>query len=170
MRNEKGQFIKGHSGFTGEHTEEAKIKIRIARARQGSNVWNRGTNKSGMKGKHHTEEAKRKSSLSQFGSRNHMWKGGLTPYFKQVRRGIEWSLWRLKVFSRDNFTCQKCKIRGGSLVPHHILNFSSHEELRFEVANGITLCDDCHKIFHRKFGLFNNSLEQLNQYLYEKNC
>ena len=74
MRNNKGQFVKGSSGFTGRHTEETKTKIRKARARQGSNVWNKGLE--GYSNKPHTEETKDKIGVAQLGEKNHAWKGG----------------------------------------------------------------------------------------------
>lgn len=52
--------------------------------------------------------------------------------------------WRKAVFKRDNWTCQGCEIRGGSLRAHHKKPWSTHPELRYEIDNGITLCKDCH--------------------------
>ena len=57
--------------------------------------------------------------------------------------------WRLKVFQRDNFTCQECEQRGGSLESHHIIPFkdlfgTSIEHRIFDIDNGITLCQKCH--------------------------
>ena len=80
------------------------------------------------------------------------------------RKRIEYRLWRESVFSRDNWTCRKCKVRGNSLHPHHIQNFSSHPELRFAIDNGITFCIDCHKKFHKIFSKKNNTIEQIKKY------
>jgi len=58
--------------------------------------------------------------------------------------------WRLTVYNRDNFTCQKCgDARGHNLRAHHIKPWAGYSALRFDVANGITLCDGCHKDEHR---------------------
>jgi 5-methylcytosine-specific restriction endonuclease McrA len=93
------------------------------------------------------------------------WKGGITPINKIIRNSIEFRLWREAVFARDNWTCQKCKIRGGKLHPHHIFNFSTYLDLRFAIDNGITLCESCHKEFHKKYRNQNNTKEQLQEFL-----
>lgn len=84
----------------------------------------------------------------------------------QNRDYPQYNEWRLKVFERDTFKCQKCcDNSGGNLVAHHILNYAEYTELRVEVDNGITLCDYCHKDFHDKYGYRNNTREQLNDFL-----
>lgn len=62
-----------------------------------------------------------------------------------------YSNWRTKVFTRDNFTCQKCGKKGGQLHAHHIKKWSTHANLRYVVSNGLTLCaDPCHKQEHKR--------------------
>lgn len=57
--------------------------------------------------------------------------------------------WRYDVMMRDGFTCQKCgDSRGGNLHAHHVKPFATHPELRLVLANGTTLCEDCHKAVH----------------------
>lgn len=58
--------------------------------------------------------------------------------------------WRRAVFERDDYRCQKCGARNGNghtvyLEAHHIKQFATHPELRFEISNGLTLCKPCHK-------------------------
>lgn len=82
-----------------------------------------------------------------------------------LRKTFEYKVWREAVYRRDDFTCLKCRNRGGRLHPHHILNFASNPELRFEVSNGGTLCVECHKLFHKLFGKKRNTKEQFQQFI-----
>lgn len=93
------------------------------------------------------------------------WKGGVNPINDTVRKSLEYKLWNDAVFARDGYTCQKYGTKGGELHAHHILNFSSHPELRFAINNGITLSKKAHKEFHNKYGNKNNTEEQLLEFL-----
>lgn len=66
------------------------------------------------------------------------------------RRTPEYHRWRKEVYERDNYTCQNCKQKGGKLNAHHIKPFSKYKNLRTQVDNGITLCEKCHKLLHKK--------------------
>ena len=107
-------------------------------------------------GKHHSEETKMVISEAQiadpkfrrFGEENHNWQGGITSENHQARNTQDLKSWRRAVYQRDNFTCQRCGVKGSRkhrLNAHHIKAFATHIELRFEVNNGITLCKNCHK-------------------------
>jgi len=96
--SQKTQFKKGSSGFTGKHTEETKKKIREARARQGSNVWNKGLK--GYKVKPCSEERKKKISNAQIGEKNHNWRGG-KPYCIDCRK-------KLSQHHQKGKRCRKC--------------------------------------------------------------
>lgn len=97
-------------------------------------------------------------SLDYKGEKNHMWKGGVTPINKKIRRSPAFKEWREKVFKRDDYTCQICDTRGGELHPNHIKKFADYPSLRFIVSNGITLCKDCH------YNLVNNYEEKWESY------
>ena len=98
-------------------------------------------------------------------NKNPNWKGGITPINIKIRTSPAYREWQNNCLKRDNFTDQKTGIRGGKLVVHHIYNFSSHSELRFDVKNGITLSEKSHKEFHKKYGIRNNTREQLEKFL-----
>lgn len=101
------------------------------------------------------------------------WKNNNSKYYID-RKSKEYADWREKIFKRDNYTCQCCgNNSGGNLTAHHILNFSSFEDLRFDVDNGITLCNECHNpsvigSFHNIYGTYNNTKEQLQKYIVNK--
>ena len=84
----------------------------------------------------------------------HFQRGESNPRFKHDKKQnqrferYDYKLWRLSVFRRDNFTCQKCGAKGGRIHAHHIQRWSTHPELRYEVSNGITLCVQCHSDVH----------------------
>lgn len=102
---------------------------------------------------------------------NPNWKGGITPIHEQIRRSDEYVEWRNSIFKRDNYECQCCGDNiGGNLHAHHIQNFSECEDLRFDVDNGITLCDLCHNVnkygsFHNVYNTRNNNANQLYEYI-----
>ena len=71
----------------------------------------------------------------------------------RIRISKEFLDWRDFVFKRDDYTCQLCQKRGGiDLNAHHIEYFHKHPELRFDVNNGITFCEECHKDIHHLLG------------------
>ena len=64
------------------------------------------------------------------------------------RRSAAYQEWRKSVFKRDDYTCQCCGSKGGKLNAHHLKSFADYPDLRFDVDNGVTLCESCHKSFH----------------------
>lgn len=83
------------------------------------------------------------------------WKGGITPENFAFRGKAKYMDWRKEVFTRDDYTCQKCNERGGNLHAHHIKSFSQYSDLRLDIDNGITLCKKCHREFHKENGYSN---------------
>jgi len=71
----------------------------------------------------------------------------------KIRNTTEYKKWRKAIYERDNYTCQICGQKGGKLNAHHIKPFAKFKNLRTELNNGITLCENCHKLLHRKEGI-----------------
>ena len=102
------------------------------------------------------------------GSLHPNWKGGITPENVKLRNSPEYREWRSEVFHRDKFQYQACRVVGGDLRAHHILNWHSNRELRHKISNGITLCYRCHDVgfegsFHDVYGVMNNNKAQLDE-------
>lgn len=68
------------------------------------------------------------------------------------RNTPEYKMWRKSVFERDGYTCQVCGRKGVVLNAHHIKSWKSFAEYRYDADNGITLCESCHREFHKKHG------------------
>lgn len=66
------------------------------------------------------------------------------------RNSAQYRAWRNAVFERDKYTCQKCGMMGVKLNAHHIKPWAKFEELRFNIDNGITYCEKCHKKLHKR--------------------
>lgn len=138
--------LKGRvSTFKGKHHTD-KTRQLLSDQRKG--------NKSPMDGKRHSIETRVK--ISQIlrvrgakGDKCHSYKDGKMVERKGIRHSNEYKRWRFDVFVRDKFTCQECSdARGGNLNAHHIKHFADFPELRFDISNGITLCEKCHKKYH----------------------
>lgn len=90
----------------------------------------------------------REHSAKGKGNNHYNWKGGITSENSKIRKSTQYSEWRNSVFTRDNFTCQKCGATHINLNAHHIQPFFKFPELRMDIDNGITLCNTCHKLAH----------------------
>ena len=161
-RNKLGQFIKGFKypkewAAKRVRPKGLKYEIKVKNKEwfeEGNKPWNEGTkgicktnSGSFCKGEHHSSKTEFKEKDKRImGKNNPRWKGGITLLNVKLRNSYEIRMWRKKVFSRDNFICQVCHQKGGKLESHHIKAWSKFPQLRFVVDNGITLCEQCHKL------------------------
>ena len=109
----------------------------------------------------------------RIGSNNPRWKGGITPEQIKQRNSKKYAEWRDAVYKRDDYTCQCCGTRGGQLNAHHIKSFANYPELRFDIDNGITLCEPCHSweyegSLHNLYGSQDVTPEQLYSYINQR--
>ncbi len=86
------------------------------------------------------------SGKQNSGEANWKWKGG---YSADERKTPKYKHWRSAVFERDDYKCQICFCRGGTLTAHHIKRWATYKELRFDINNGATLCHSCHSLVHQ---------------------
>jgi len=144
--------------------------------KKGRTAWNKGVKgfmseegRESMRkfgtGRYFSKKTRRKMSKSHSREKCHFWKGGITSINAKIRNTVEYKLWRDSVFIRDNFTCQRCGQIGGVLRAHHKNNFATYIDRRLDITNGFTLCNDCHKEFHKRYGIKNNTEEQLEEFL-----
>lgn len=153
---------RGHKINVGrKHTEESKKKMSKIRKDNPISYW---------LGKKRSEISKKRMSNAQRGKNSPRWKGGISPINKRIRNSIDFKLWRNSIYERDYFTCKKCgkKSEAGRRIflhPHHIQNFAQYPKLRFAIDNGITLCKDCHRLFHKLYGFKNNNYQQIIDFL-----
>lgn len=84
--------------------------------------------------------------VAKKGIESPFWKGGVSKANKMEYNSHRYKDWRKSVFERDNYTCQDCGVTGDKayLTAHHIKAFAYFVELRYELSNGKTLCEDCH--------------------------
>jgi len=75
---------------------------------------------------------------------------------KEVRK------WRKRVLERDGFKCVECGNKE-NLEAHHILPWSTFPDLRTDINNGKTLCNECHAGEHEHDGVEHLILSRSNK-------
>ena len=96
------------------------------------------------------------------------WKGGVTEQQRGLKKTSAYSTWSKNIKKRDNYTCKKCgfyKVK--KIHAHHIHNFVDAIDISLDLNNGITLCEKCHKLFHKIYGKRKNNIKQLKEFLNE---
>ena len=104
---------------------------------------------------------------TRYGERNPNWNPDLSSHEREQRRPTRThTAWRCAVYERDDFTCQACgDDRGGNLNAHHLSSYHADKARRWDVSNGVTLCDVCHRAFHKAHGYKNNTEAQFRAFL-----
>ncbi len=169
---------ENHPNYGKKRSEET-IK-RMSLSLKGIPAWNKnkkcpqlaGKNNS-FYGKHHTDETRKKISKNRMGrccgENNNNWNPNITDEERQDKRYyFKYYKWRKDIYERDNFSCQKCNKWGCNLQAHHIESYNNNPDLRTTISNGITFCKECHLDFHHQYGYGNNTIDQLNKFLYKE--
>lgn len=165
----KYQFKKGNQlrkglkpGNVIKKGEHLSVKTEFKKGQPGFCYW------TGKKRSEETKEKMRKSKLgrklsadivSKISRENHYnWKGGITKVNKAIRSSYKYRQWRDDVFTKDEWICQKCGLKGVYFEPHHInplykliseFNIKTLDDALlcseiWNINNGITLCSKCH--------------------------
>lgn len=72
--------------------------------------------------------------------------------------------WAAEVKRRDNYSCVICYRKGVMLNSHHLNSWSDHPSERYDVQNGVTLCQDCHEKFHDIYNKGGNTVAQFKEF------
>lgn len=86
---------------------------------------------------------------------------------KDARNYPEYLDFIKRVLYRDNYKCRICGSKNKIQV-HHLDGYSWCHEKRVDDTNGITLCEDCHKLFHSAYGTKHSTREQFEEWIGEK--
>jgi hypothetical protein len=165
-----------------------KVKTEETKAKMSANHWSTRGGISAFKGQTHTEEVrvslvestrvqmasyseehlkqiKVKESCTKRGIALEDFDGFSAPEGTRIRQSAEGKAWTYDVLAKSNFTCVKCDVRGGSLHAHHKNAFNSFPDQRFDVDNGVCLCQECHDDFHTNYGKGDNTKEQYEEWI-----
>lgn len=115
-------------------------------------------------------EARRKEYSEKFSGENSpAYNPNLTDEDRQDRRNLPgYEEWKQQVKEQANYICDCCGKRGGKLESHHKDGYNWCKERRMDIANGVCLCEACHKEFHKKHGKGNNTEQQYIEFKEEK--
>jgi 5-methylcytosine-specific restriction endonuclease McrA len=177
---EKTWFKKGDKYWLGKTFAEVHKK-NISEGHKGQIPWNKGLRgvvkfnditKDRMSSNDNKGWFKRGHSIAPRGQNCHFWRGGITPLTKKIRECSKYFCWRDDCFKRDNYTCQECGKKGGRIEVNHIIPFSFifrfygiktlQEALDcldfWNLDNGETLCEQCHKTLRSNRSKYSNVL------------
>lgn len=159
-------------------SEETKKKMSISH--KGLNIWSKGkivpieTRQKisiSMKGKntwmtnrknHISKEAREKMRLNMLGNKynpgirgekHYRWITDRSKLKIDTKKHLDtrYKYWMLEVKKRDSWKCRIADVNcGGRLEAHHILNWKEYPELRYDINNGITLCQAHHPRSRKK--------------------
>lgn len=110
------------------------------------------------KSQEHREAMSRAMTGAVAGEKNPNWRGGSSSKLVIARSRRQYREWKAEVLKRDGYKCTKCGLVHGHICSccghrvllhaHHLRPFKEFPELRYEVSNGVSLCERCHMEEH----------------------
>jgi hypothetical protein len=192
----RGIYLYGHSRIGKKYSDETRDKIsksKLGKSNANKGKPMSEENKSKLRGLKRTAETCLKISISKKGKpgKGHpvsdctkkllqlIHKGhhyspntefkplNTTPLHNAIRNSQLMHEWKSLIKDWDNYTCQKCGVRGGKLESHHINRVSDIIKeyalmnmdqaitcgALWDVGNGITYCEECHDLLKMRGGL-----------------
>lgn len=138
---------------TYKRDEQHRAKMALAKKGQ----THSGKSRKKISEHHHDVNGKNNPMYGRRGELHPAWKGGISTENDILRKSLEFRQWRTAVFKRDHYTCIWCgDNKSGKLNADHIKPWSLYPDLRFDVGNGRTLCEPCHKLTPTYAGKLNN--------------
>lgn len=150
------QILEGnHPRLGKKHSAEAKTRMSVAhkktiaerpeskqRSVRALTEWVK-SNGVHNKGKKRGFEERKKQSATLQGVPLDSWTGFSKPERARAMNTMEYKNWRFAVMARDGFKCVWCgsqkELEADHIEPWKVV------ELRYTIANGRTLCHDCHE-------------------------
>jgi transposase-like protein len=91
----------------------------------------------------------------RFGALNPNYKSDISDETRLERRDpYKAKRWKMAIKDRDDNECQCCGSKN-KIEVHHIMPFAFYPEKRYDIRNGVCLCDQCHTAYHGETKLVN---------------
>jgi len=104
---------------------------------------------------------------------NPAWDDSLTDADRALRitrrQCKKYQRWSYLIKEAAGFICDCCR-ENRKLNSHHLKNWKDHPKARYDVTNGVCLCEECHKAFHAENGKSCNTAAQYYQFKENSQC
>jgi hypothetical protein len=185
MRNNKGQFMKGHhwrtpqpfwdkawlqKHYVDQSMSTGEIASMFGVTDSAILFWlrkhgiERRTVAQARKIKHWGQTGSDNPMWNKRGELNPRWLGGVTPDRQSFYTSRAWKSACALVWKRDGATCRRCGLNKSESkdMPfhiHHIVSFAD-KNLRADPSNLVLLCETCHQFVHSKRNTKNEFLSK----------